>query len=318
MENYNQEIQILYGLPASGKTDYANNLCKLKREFVRVNKDDIRAKFPNLSEKEVIEVEDFMIKTILESGNSVVVDDTNLNPYHPKRIRSLMNKINKEQGTLISIVGVSFLEVPIEECIRRDSQRPNPVGEEVIRNMYNKWIENKPEPSKKKSKEKDYSNVEYPWITKLNNDNIGKAGAIIVDLDGTIALLNRNPYDTDKCDMDILNIPLAKILEGMTYLYRVIIFVSGREDRYWNKTENWIRNNLRFLDSSNADYKLFMRKTGDNRADEIIKREIYHQEIEPRYKVLCVFDDRPKVRRMWIDEDLFVFSTNQDPKFKEF
>ncbi len=29
--------------------------------------------------------------------------------------------------------------IPLEECIERDSKRPNPIGEEVIRKTYEKY-----------------------------------------------------------------------------------------------------------------------------------------------------------------------------------
>ena len=42
-----------------------------------------------------------------------------------------------------------------------------------------------------------------------------------------------------------------------------------------------------------------MRAAGDDRKDEIIKREIYNREIKPAFDVLCVLDDRDQVVRMW-------------------
>lgn len=47
--------------------------------------------------------------------------------------------------------------------------------------------------------------------------------------------------------------------------------------------------------------------------DDIIKKELYKKEIEPRYNVLFVFDDRPQVLKMWQNElGLFTFNVNQD------
>ncbi len=42
-----------------------------------------------------------------------------------------------------------------------------------------------------------------------------------------------------------------------------------------------------------------MRAAHDDRADAVIKREIYDKEIGPRFDVLCVLDDRDQVVRMW-------------------
>ena len=47
-----------------------------------------------------------------------------------------------------------------------------------------------------------------------------------------------------------------------------------------------------------------MREKGDHRGDEIVKKEIYDNQIKPIYDVMCVFDDRDKVVKMWRDEGL--------------
>ena len=42
-----------------------------------------------------------------------------------------------------------------------------------------------------------------------------------------------------------------------------------------------------------------MRKSGDNRKDTIIKKEIFNSEIRDKYYIDFVIDDRPCVIRMW-------------------
>ena len=42
-----------------------------------------------------------------------------------------------------------------------------------------------------------------------------------------------------------------------------------------------------------------MRKTGDNRKDSIIKREIFENDIRPYYNIDYVLDDRNQVVEMW-------------------
>jgi hypothetical protein len=42
-----------------------------------------------------------------------------------------------------------------------------------------------------------------------------------------------------------------------------------------------------------------MRKADDYRKDSIIKKEIYDNDIFPRYNVLFVYDDRNQVVEMW-------------------
>ena len=44
-----------------------------------------------------------------------------------------------------------------------------------------------------------------------------------------------------------------------------------------------------------------MRGFGDNRNDRLIKEELFFNHINDKYSVLGVFDDRPRVVRMWYD-----------------
>lgn len=118
--------------------------------------------------------------------------------------------------------------------------------------------------------------------------------AIICDLDGTLAHLNgRNPYDASSCIDDTLNEPVAHIVRTYADLGIAVLLVSGRESRFRKPTEHW-------LSTHGIRYEaLFMRRTRDYRKDALIKTEIYRAEIEPRYRVLFVLDDRNQVVDQW-------------------
>jgi hypothetical protein len=59
-----------------------------------------------------------------------------------------------------------------------------------------------------------------------------------------------------------------------------------------------------------------MRPADDQRADDVLKSELYYQNIRDRYNVLGVIDDRPKVCRMWRKLGLSVFQVgNPDYEF---
>ena len=131
---------------------------------------------------------------------------------------------------------------------------------------------------------------------------VNAPSVIVVDIDGTLALLNgRNPYDASTCINDLPNEPVVNIVRS----YQTVIYVSGREDKHFSQTALWL---------SKHDLpagKLFMRKTGDMRKDYIVKRQIFDEHIKDNYKVLFVIDDRPQVIRMWRELGLFVFDVNQ-------
>jgi hypothetical protein len=72
-----------------------------------------------------------------------------------------------------------------------------------------------------------------------------------------------------------------------------IIAISGREEKARGITTKW-------LTECGVPYdELLMRADGDYRPDEVIKEEIYHQQLEHRFSIAAVIDDRDRVVRMW-------------------
>ena len=134
-----------------------------------------------------------------------------------------------------------------------------------------------------------------------------KRRAIIVDVDGTVADMNkgqegaRQPWDWHRVGEDLPHwdvITLVRMLEAAGH---AVIFVSGRDERCRAVTAEWLDIFV------HVEYHaLHMRAAKDNRADDIVKEEIYLKEIEPLYDVKFVFDDRNKVVAMWRSHGLRV------------
>ena len=185
------------GLPASGKSTYARNLVEQNpNAYKRINRDDLRAMFDNTyrsrgNEKFVRKIRDVLILEALKAGKHVIVDDTNLSDKNIKRIEQLVQQFRKEEGQDVQ-VEIKDMEATLTECLERDKQREKGVGEKVIREMHRQFFD-----GKERYREQD------PALPK----------AVVCDLDGTLAILNgRNPYVADKCEGDLLNVPVANIL----------------------------------------------------------------------------------------------------------
>ena len=142
--------------------------------------------------------------------------------------------------------------------------------------------------------------------------------AIICDLDGTLSINDhgRSFFEADDCDKDALCVPVAIVLRIARESNIKIIYLSGREDKYRQPTEKFLNNHDLDYDyvMDDKDYPLFMRKTGDNRADDIIKWEIYQEHIEPNYDIHFILDDRQQVVDMWRSKGLTCFQV-ADGKF---
>lgn len=274
-----KKVLILQGLPASGKSSYARELLlKEPGRWVRTNKDLLRemthaSHWTPANEKFICNVRDQIILMALEEGKHVIIDDTNFG-RNIEDIKALV------KGKAEVKINDSFLQVPVEECIERDLKRLNSVGKDVIMKMYNQFVKPK---------------------IKLPEYNPELEDAIIVDMDGTLAIIhNRNPFDVSKCDEDLPNQPVLETVYKWQDSVKIIV-VSGRTDDGKELTEKW-------LNQYQVKYTaLYMRQTGDMRKDSIIKEEIYREYIEGKYNIKFILDDRNQVVEMWRSLGLIVF-----------
>tara|TARA_R100000808_G_C2155393_1_gene167751 strand:+ start:4376 stop:4816 length:441 start_codon:yes stop_codon:yes gene_type:complete len=129
---------------------------------------------------------------------------------------------------------------------------------------------------------------------------------ILCDIDGTIAnVLHRINYvkgkeknweefnsraNNDSVKEDIANILREFYRDDETEIH----IVTGREDKWKQDTEEWLRvNDIPF-------HGLYMRGLGDSRSDADVKRDIYNTHFADK-KVWFVLEDRDKVVKMWRD-----------------
>lgn len=281
----NQKVIVLQGLPASGKSTYARQLVETL-DWKRINKDDLRAmvdnsKWSEKNEKLIVKLRNDLLLRFLQDGYSVVVDDTNFAKSHIETIQEIC------AGELVECE-VLFFDTPLYECIERDSKRERPVGKKVIIKMYNQYLRAKVESN-------DFKNQpELPTC-------------VLCDIDGTLAYSpERSVYDYKKVDQDL---PNKKLIEVLKRLNLPLIILSGRESSCKQETINWLENN-------GINWTIFaMRTEGDMREDSIVKEELYNAIIKDKFNVLTVFDDRPRVIRMWKKLGLMVCDVSrQDPR----
>lgn len=264
------KVLMLKGLPASGKSTYAKELVSKNHNWVRVNKDDLRAMmnggvFSGKLEKQIVRIERKLAEDALKIGKSVVIDDTNFNPDHEDYFRRLAKMYMEE-------FEVKFFDTPLEECIERDNKRPNGVGETVIRRMYNQYIKPKP-------------------AVYERNERLPKA--IICDIDGTLAhMKDRSPYDWNRVGEDEIDPIVKNLIDVLRHKY-FIILISGRDEVCRGETNKWLRKN------GIPHVPLFMRRENDSRKDSIVKRELFERCIRDYYNIEFVLDDRNQVVEMW-------------------
>jgi hypothetical protein len=118
--------------------------------------------------------------------------------------------------------------------------------------------------------------------------------AIICDIDGTLADVgDRHPFDFHLVDRDTVKHATAEAVRVFHRAGYAIILLSGREESCRDLTIGWLQRNDIPFDS------LHLRRTGDRRKDNVVKREMYNQVVLGKYSVLLVLDDRNQVVDMW-------------------
>lgn len=287
---------IMRGLPGSGKSTRARKWIDEDPEHrARVNRDELRKLIHNGkfikgskdnpgTEQTIIKAQLAMAEKFLKSGLDVVDDNTNLPNRSVKQLVEVAEKVGAEWEI------IDLTDTPINECILHDSQREQFVGEEVITNLYKKFIQGKgyPLPFEMTAKPEFEVQRYEPDLTKPS--------IIICDIDGTVAQMDgRSPYDYTRVSEDLPVWPVIHMVNMLRRNGLEVIFLSGRKAMAYEDTMTW----LNIFVGNVSDDQLFTRGANDNRADYLIKYELFNEHIREKYYVRYVLDDRNQVVEMW-------------------
>lgn len=266
------KLLILSGLPGSGKSTFAKQFVRDNKDWIRINRDDLRNMrgeywIPK-QEDLITEMEDQCVLSAFSNGFNVVLDSTNLNQE-----RSKSRYIKYKQSYPNLQVEYKFIDIPLEECIKRDLVRPNSVGSKVIERMYNQYLA----PPK----------VEYKEDANLPH-------CVIFDVDGTLAKMNgRGPFEWHRVGEDLVNEPIAKLADCLFNSGKKIIIFTGRDGVCLEETKQFLlKNRIWFHD-------IFIRPAGNGEKDSIIKERLFEENIRGKYYCDFVVDDRDQVVEMW-------------------
>lgn len=281
-------LHIARGIQASGKTTFARAWVAEDTEHrARVNRDDLRALlhggYAKEIERRVIHARDALITSLLAAGVDVFCDDTNL----PSRtVRDLMKVAAKARA---AFQVHDFTDVPLDLCVARDAARPEPVGEQVIRDTWARFIKGRTLPLPLPEDDDDGEPL-IPYEAKP-----GTPLAVMVDVDGTVALLNgRSPYEEAEVIHDLPNRPVIAVVRALHGAGHRIVIMSGRTAGCRAATVGWLNLHLGVpFDGP------FMRAEGDIRKDAAVKAELFDQYVRDAYDIACVLDDRRQVVDMW-------------------
>jgi hypothetical protein len=215
-----------------------------------------------------------LVDLMMQNHMNIIVDNTNLHPKQKVYYTDVVEEWNavemhKLNGILYELEVKDFTNVSVAECIKRNRERPHPVPDKVIYGMYNSYLKKEVPPL-----------IQNPALPH----------AIVVDLDGTMALMtDRSPYEMSKVYGDVLNGPVATLVETMYKAGVKLFFISGRDECARAETVRWLRDKAHL---SPGEYELYLRPDNDPRKDTQFKKDIWEEHLKDKYFVEFWIEDR--------------------------
>ena len=289
--HYFPKLLILVGAPGSGKSTFARYFLRTEDNWVRVNRDDFRLMqfgdtlMSPFYEERITKMVEASVITLLKNHTNVIIDATN------SSLRTLEDMVH----TYTEYADISFkvFDLSVEELVKRCDKRYEQTGKFIPKSAIEKHVTQLQYTKEKFDFKPIPRTVKEATLTYTAQDST-LPKAVICDLDGTLSLLNgRDPYDASSADEALLNVPVARVLQMAKAQGYKVILLSGREQLYREPTEH-------FLSKHQIAYDLLlMRTTNDYRKDNIIKKELFQQEIVGKYFIEFLLDDRNQVVDMW-------------------
>lgn len=277
------KLTILRGISGCGKSTEAAILAAqgakvVSRDAIRIGLFDFE--FDPTREDEVTLIEHAMLEAYLKAGYDVVSDNTNIENKFMKNIAKIGYKYGAE-------VEVKVFDISLDEAKKRNDKRAALGGRFVPHDVIERQHD-------RLKKTRGYQLPVAPPVRSYEGTP-GKPKAFMYDLDGTVYHMNgkRGPYDHN-VDIDDPDLTVMQVVNSIAQTTGwMAIAMSGRKSATRERT----------IDSLNRDNcyfdLLYMRADGDDRADNIIKAELFDSYIRDHFDVQMVIDDRLQVVKMW-------------------
>ncbi len=295
-----KKLILTRGIQGSGKTTWARQWVEEDPENrVRINNDDLRnmlGKYWVTSRENLVSsIKENMAEEAINRGYDIVVDNMNLNPKEILFWKDMVKMANMDPDGYQYEIEYKDFFIPLEECIRRDAMRPNPIGEKVIRETW-----------------KRYKHFIQTTEVEKYVDNLrkytGKPKCIVIDMDSTMCFnTTKRPWfgegaaegmindvpNTGMCDM------IRKLQEDFT-----IVVATGRDTTQEAVTKEWLSKQ-----GINAD-EFYFRTNKDYRKGVVVKKEQIEAILE-KYDIVAIFDDCEPIVDMYREMGLTVLQPNK-------
>ena len=300
-----KKLILTRGIPGSGKSTWAKAwVAEDPERRIRLNWDDMR----NMMGPYWVPSREPINKQMLWSAITtaayctrpydIVIDNMNLNPKDWKQYEEWISTYNQsshaeETGTQYVLEFKDFF-TPVEECIRRDAMRSNPIGEKTIRDIWRRYRHFIQTTSVAK------------YVDNLRQSNPHNPSCIVIDMDSTVCFnTTGRPWygegSTEAMIDDIPNKGVVNLVKAQSY---PIIVCTGRNKSQREVTEKWLTNHGIYA----KDF--YMREDGDNRNGTEVKSELINQILE-KYNIVAIFEDCEPIVAKFREMGLTVLQPNK-------
>jgi predicted kinase len=295
------------GIQGSGKTTWARQwVAEDPSSRVRINNDDIRNMLGNYwvvgREPLVSEMKQYVTQAAMDRGYNIVIDNMNLNPHEVKFWEKVVELNNEDPDGYKYEIEFKDFFIPLEECIRRDAMRPNPIGEKVIRETWKRY------------KHFIQTSEVEKYVNNLIKEDESKPYCLVVDMDSTLCFnTTKRPWYgegaaegmiNDVPNMGVLRLVQQWTKSGPAAYTNNLIIATGRDTSQEEVTKQWL-----------AKYNIYpqefyFRREGDYRKGVEVKKEQIEKILE-KYNVVAIIDDCEPIVNMYREMGLTVLQPNK-------
>ena len=299
MEN-KKKLILCRGIQGSGKSTFARAWVEEDPENrVRINNDDIRnmlGKYWVTSRENLVSsIKKNMAEEAINRGYNIVVDNMNLNPKEVLFWKDMVKMANMDPDGYQYEIEFKDFFIPLEECIRRDAMRPNPIGEKVIRETWKRY------------KHFIQTTGVENYVNNLRKYT-GKPKCIVIDMDSTMCFnTTKRPWFGDGAAEGMINdVPNTGMCDMIRQLQEdfVIVVATGRDTTQEAVTKEWLAKQ-----GINAD-EFYFRTNKDYRKGVVVKKEQIEAILE-KYDIVAIFDDCEPIVNMYREMGLTVLQPNK-------
>lgn len=302
-----KKLILTRGIQGSGKSTWATDwVAKNPEHRIRINNDDIR----NMLGPYWIPSREDLVSTTkkeialnaMRFGYDIVVDNMNLNPKEIKFWENIVDTHNNTKPVTSDWFQweyeIEFKDffIPLEECIRRDAARPNPIGEKVIRDTWRKY------------KHFIQTSEVEKYVNNLRLWSVNKPICVVVDMDSTLCFnTTKRPWfgegAAEGMKYDIANDDVCMVVSKLQEHYPIVL-ATGRDTSQEEVTKQWLSTQgINITD-------FYFRTEGDYRRGVEVKREQIEKILE-KYNILVIFEDCEPIVQMYRDMGLTVLQPNK-------